>query len=94
MKKQDIEDIELGFSQLTFVFKNNKLKEQDRILYYIKNLAETDGHVVLDEFIQYVKKPSELSEFPNLQNIFCLAQELKIHFRINKQSLHPYNVRL
>jgi hypothetical protein len=93
MKKQDIKDIELGFRQLTFGFEINKLKEQDRIMYYIKNLTETNGHVVLDEFIQYVKELSELSEFPILQNIFWLARKLKIHFRINKKSLDPYNVR-
>jgi len=93
MRKQDIKDIELGFRQLTFVFGNNKLKKQDRILYSIKNLTETNGHVVLDEFIQYVKEPSELSEFLILQNIFWLAQELKIHFRINKENLDPYNVK-
>ena len=93
MKKQDIKDIELGFRQLTFGFENNKLKEQDRILYYIKNLTETNGRVVLDEFVQYVKERSELSEFSILQNIFWLAQELKIHFRINKESLDPYNVK-
>lgn len=93
MKKQDIKDIELGFRQLTFGFEINKLKEQDRIMCYIKNLTETNGHVVLDEFVQYVKELSELSEFPILQNIFWLARKLKIHFRINKKSLDPYNVR-
>jgi hypothetical protein len=53
MKEQDIKDIELGFRQLTFGFENEKLKEQDQIMYYIKNMSETNGHVVLDEFIQY-----------------------------------------
>jgi len=93
MKEQDIKDIELGFRQLTFGFENKKLKEQDQIMYYIKNMTETNGHVVLDEFIQYVKELIELSEFAILQNIFWLAQELKIHFRINKQSLDPYNIK-
>jgi hypothetical protein len=90
---KDIKDIELGFRQLTFGFKNEKLKEQDQIMYYIKNMSETNGHVVLDEFIQYVKEVSEVSEFAILQNTFWLAQELKIHFRINKQSLDPYHVK-
>ncbi|MFO7970412.1 MAG: hypothetical protein R6U40_01525 [Desulfobacterales bacterium] len=93
MKEQNIKDIELGFRQLTFGFENEKLKEQDQIMYYIKNMIETNGHVVLDEFIQYVKEVSEVSEFAILQNIFWLAQELKIHFRINKQRYDPYNIK-
>jgi len=93
MKKHEIKDIELGFRQLTFGFENKKLKEQDQIMYYIKNMAETNGHVILDEFIQYVKELTEWSEFAILQNIFWLAQELKIHFRINKQSLDPNDIK-
>ena len=93
MKEQDIKDIELGFRQLTFGFDNEKLKEQDQIMYYIKNMSETNGHVVLDEFIQYVKELSEVSEFAILQKTFWLAQELKIHFRINKQRFDPYNIK-
>jgi len=93
MRKQNIIDIELGPRQLTFGFENNHSKQQDRLLYYIKRQIETHGQVVLDEFIQYVKERHEWSEFAILQNIFWLAQELKIHFRINKQSLDPYNVK-
>ena len=55
--------------------------------------SKTHGQVVLDEFVQYVKDRFEGSEFAILQNIFWLAQELKIHFRINKQSLDPYHVK-
>jgi len=93
MKHQEIKDIELGFRQLTFGFENKNLKEQDQIMYYIKNMAETNGHIILDEFIQYVKELTECSEFAILQNIFWLAQELKIHFRINKQSLDPNDIK-
>ena len=93
MKKQDVKDMELGFMQLTFGFENNHSKQQDRLLYFIKNQIETYGQVVLDQFIQYVKERHEWSEFLILQNIFLLAQELKIHFRINKENLDPYNVK-
>jgi hypothetical protein len=93
MRKQDIKEIELGPRQLTFGFENNISKEQDRLFYYIKDQIETHGQIVLDEFIQYVKERHEGSEFAILQNIFWLAQEFKIHFRINKQSLDPYNVK-
>jgi len=93
MRKQDINNIEVGFRQLTFGFENNNSKEQDRIMYYIKNQTETHGHVVLDEFVQYVRELHELSESLILQNIFWLARKLKIHFRINKQSLDPNSVR-
>jgi len=93
MRKQDIKDIELGPRQLTFGFENNHSKQQDQLLYYIKRQIETHGQVVLDEFVQYVKDRFEGSEFAILQNIFWLAQELKIHFRINKQSLDPYHVK-
>jgi len=93
MRKQDIKDIELGPRQLTFGFENNHSKQQDRLLYYIKRQIETHGQVVLDEFIQYVKERHEWPEFLILQNIFWLAQGLKIHFKINKQSLDPYNVK-
>jgi len=79
--------------QLTFGFENNHSKQQDRLLYFIKNQIETYGQVVLDQFIQYVKERHEWSEFLILQNIFLLAQELKIHFRINKENLDPYNVK-
>lgn len=93
MRKQDINDIELGPRQLTFGFENNHSKQQDRLLYSIKRRIETHGQVVLDEFIQYVKEGHEGSEFSILQNIFWLAQELRIHFRVNKQSLDPYHVK-
>lgn len=93
MRKQDIKDIELGPRQLTFGFENNHSKQQDQILYYIKRQIETHGQVVLEEFVQYVKDRFGGSEFAILQNIFWLAQELKIHFRINKQSLDPYHVK-
>ncbi len=93
MRNQDIKIIELGPRQLTFGFENNHSKQQDQVLYYIKKQIETHGQVVLDEFIQYVKERHEWSEFLILQNIFWLAQELKIHFRINKESLDPYNVK-
>jgi len=93
MRKQDIKDIELGPRQLTFGFENNHSKQQDRLLYSIKRQIETHGQVVLDEFVKYVKDRFEGSEFAILQNIFWLAQELKIHFRINKQSLDPYHVK-
>jgi len=93
MRKQNISDIELGPRQLTFGFENNHSKQQDRLLYSIKRQIETHGQVVLDEFVQYVKERHEGAEFLILQNIFWLAQELKIHFRINKQSLDPYHVK-
>ena len=93
MRKQDIKDIKLGPRQLTFGFENNYSIQQDRLLYSIKSRIETHGQVILDEFIQYVKELHEGSEFSILQNIFWLAQELKIHFRINKQSLDPYHVK-
>jgi len=93
MRKQDINNIEVGFRQLPFGFEKNNSKEQDRIMYYIKNQTETHGHVVLDEFVKYLRELHELSESFILQNIFWFARELKIHFRINKQSLDPYNVR-
>ena len=93
MRKQDIKDIKLGPRQLTFGFENNDSIQQDRLLYSIKTRIETHGQVILDEFIQHVKELHEGSEFSIMQNIFWLAQELKIHFRINKQSLDPYHVK-
>jgi len=81
MRKQDINNIEVGFRQLTFGFEKNNSKEQDRIMYYIKDQTETYGHVVLDEFVQYVRELHELSESLILQNIFWFVRELKIHLK-------------
>jgi len=70
MKHQKIKDIELGFRQLTFDLENKNLKEQDQIMYYIKNMAETNGHIILDEFIQHVKELTECSEFVKQISLF------------------------
>jgi hypothetical protein len=93
MRKQNINDIELGPRQLTFGFEDHHSKQQDRLLCDIKRRIQAHGQIVLDEFVQYVKERDHESELAILQNIFWLAQELKIHFRINKQSLDPYHVK-
>jgi hypothetical protein len=93
MRKQDIKDIKLGLRQLTFGFEKNVLKEQDLIMSCIKKQTEKNGHVILDEFVQYVKELHDLSEFEILQYIFWFAQDLKIHLRIDGKNLEPHKVK-
>ena len=93
MRKQDIENIELGHQQILFGFENNVLKEQDLIMSCIKNQAEEYGSIVLDKVIQYVRESHDLSDFTILQNVFWLAKDLKIHFRINGDILEPRKVK-
>jgi hypothetical protein len=93
MRKQDIENIELGHQQIPFGFENNMLKEQDLIMSCIKNQAEKHGYIVLDKFFQYVRKSHDLPDFTILQNVFWLAKDLKIHFRINGDILEPCKVK-
>lgn len=94
MRKQDIEDIKLGPRQLTFDFEKNKLKEQEAIVRScIKNQIEKYGHVILDEFVQYVKELHNLSDIAILQYIFWFAEDLEIHFRVDEKILEPVIVK-
>jgi hypothetical protein len=87
MRRQDIQDIKLGPRQITFDFEHKVLKDQNLVMSCIKYQTEKHGYVILDEFIQYVKESHDLSEFEILQYIFWFAQDLKIHFRIDKKIL-------
>jgi len=93
VKKQEIQDIQLGHQQLLFGFESSELKGRDIVMSCIINQTEKHGYVVLDEFIQYVKEFHDLSEFEILQHIFWIAQDSKIHFRMDEKNLEPYIVK-
>jgi hypothetical protein len=93
VKKQDIENIELGHRQLLFDFEKDKAKEQAVVMSCIKNQTEKYGHVVLDELVQYVREVHDLLDFTIIQNVFWLTEDLKFHFRIDGKNLEPRNVK-
>lgn len=93
MKKQDIQEIKLGHRQLLFGFESGDLEKQNLVMSCIRNQTEKHGHVVLDEFVQYVNELHHLSESEILQYIFWIAQDLKIHFRIDEKNLEPHKVK-
>ena len=93
MRKQDIENIELGHRQLLFDFEKDKAKEQAVVMSCIKNQTEKYGYVVLDEFIQYVRESHDLLDFTIIQNVFWLAEDLKFHFRVDEKNLGPHKVK-
>jgi hypothetical protein len=93
VKKQDIENVELGHRQLLFDFEKDKAKEQAVVMSCIKNQIEKYGYVVLDEFVQYVREGHDLLDFTIIQNVFWLAEDLKFHFRVDEKNLVPHKVK-
>lgn len=93
MIKQDIENIKLGPWQLLFDFEKDKLKEQTVVMACIKNQTEKNGNVVLDEAVQYVNELHDWSDVTIIQYIFWLAEDLKIHFRIDEKVIEPREVK-
>jgi len=91
--KQDIENIELGSRQLVFDFEKDKSKEQAVVMACIKNQTEKNGHVVLDEIVQYVNELHDWSVVTIIQYVFWLAEDLKIHFRIDEKIIEPREVK-
>jgi len=87
--KTDIENIWLGPRQLQFDFEKDKSKEQAIILDCINRQTGKYGHVVLDQFVQYVNELHGLSDFTILQSIFWLGKDLRFHFRIDEEILEP-----
>lgn len=93
MKKEDIETIALGPRQLLFDFEKDKSKEQAVVMSCIEKKIEKNGQVDLDESVQYVKEMHDVSDAAILQYIFWLAEDLKIHFRIDGEILEPRHVK-
>ncbi len=89
MRKQDIENIKLGHRQLLFDFE----KEQNIVISCTKNQTEKYGHVELDELVKYVRELHDLLDITIIQYIFWVAQDLKIHFRIDRENLEPLEVK-
>ena len=87
--KKDIENISLGPRQLLFNFEKDKSTEQTKVISCIENKIEKCGHVGLDECVQYVKEANELSGAAIIQYIFWLAEDLKVHFRLDGEYLKP-----
>ena len=93
MKYSDIKNINLGHRQLSFGFENNLSQEQNAVMECLADQIKQHGHVVLSEFVVYMKGTHGLSEFKILQYIFWIAQDFKIQFRINNKNLEPFKVK-
>ena len=93
MKYSDIKNINLGHRQLSFGFENNLSQEQNVVMECLADQIKQHGHVVLSEFVVYMKGTHGLSEFKILQYIFWIAQDFKIQFRINNKNLEPFKVK-
>ena len=93
MRYSDIENVNLGHRQISFGFENNLSQEQNVVVECLADQIKQHGHVVLSEFVPYVKETHGLSEFKLLQYIFWIAQDFKIQFRINNKNLEPFKVK-
>ena len=93
MKYSDIKNINLGHRQLPFGFENNLSQGQNAVMECLADQIKQNGHVVLSEFVPYMKETYCLSEFNILQYIFWIAQDFQIQFRINKKNLGPSAVK-
>ncbi len=93
MRYSDIENINLGHRQISFGFENNLSQEQNAVMECLADQIKQHGHVVLSEFVLYVKETHGLTEFKILQYIFWIAQDFKIQFRINNKNLEPFKVK-
>ena len=93
MRYSDIENVNLGHRQISFGFENNLSQEQNAVMECLADQIKQHGHVVLSEFVPYVKETHGLSEFKILQYIFWIAQDFKIQFRINNKNLEPFKVK-
>ncbi len=93
MKKKDIETIVLGLRQRLFDFEKDKSEEQAVVMSCIEKKIEKYGHVDLDECVQHVKELHELSDADIIQHLFWLAEDLKVHFRIDGENLEPPKVK-
>jgi len=93
VKKKDIETIVLGLRQRLFDFEKDKSEEQTLVMSCIEKKIEKYGHVDLDECVQHVKELHELSDAAIIQHLFWLAEDLKVHFRIDGENLEPPNVK-
>jgi hypothetical protein len=93
MRYSNIANINLGHHQLSFDFENNLLQEQNAVMKCLTDQIKQHGKVVLSEFVSYVKETHGLSEFQILQDIFWIAQDFKIQFRINNKNVEPFKVK-
>lgn len=93
MQNSDIQNINLGHRQLSFGFENKLSQEQNAVMECLADQIKQHGHVVLSEFVPYVKGTHGLSEFKILQYIFWIAQDFKIQFRINNKNLELLKVK-
>jgi len=60
---------------------------------YMEKKIEKYGHIDLDECVQHVKEVYELSDAAIIQYIFWLAEDLKVHFKIDGENLEPPKVK-
>ena len=61
MRYSDIENVNLGHRQISFGFENNLSQEQNAVMECLADQIKQHGHVVLSEFVPYVKETHGLS---------------------------------
>jgi len=93
MKKQFIRDISLGPKQIPLGFEDDLQEQSDTILSFINVENERNGAVILEDIVTQLQASYSLSEFNILQNLFRLARDLKIQFRVNGEDLMPHLVK-
>jgi hypothetical protein len=91
---RDIKAIEPGPRQLTFSFDTVTPEEKDAwVMSAFRERIAAHGHVVLTDFISFVMEKHSLSVQDILQSVFWAANELKLHFMIDKAIVSPQKAR-
>ena len=78
---------------MTFGFEERVLNNFKMIFSVIKNEYRSQGTVDLEMLVSSDKFSCDLSQLEILQTIFWLAEEMKIHFRVNKENRLPRAVK-
>jgi len=93
LKIQDIKTIILGPRQLTFAFGNNDFEIENIVFSQVSELFKIHGQIILDQLIDCIEQSHDLPRADILQSIFWSAEELKLHFRYEKQTITPLKAK-
>lgn len=85
--------ITLGPRQMTFGFDDRESEMMETLFSHIEKEYQSTGPIRMDEFVSAPPEENKFSGLEILQTIFWLAEELKIHFIVEKQITEPSRVK-
>lgn len=84
-----IRKIELGPRQMTFGFEDGLSRHMDEAYNAVQLECESQGSAAMDGLMESCENMSGLGEIQLLQSLFWLAEESRIHFRIEDTPVSP-----